>query len=128
MKFIASILACVSLAAHADPFAGGNAMAGVRVFDQKHCNFCHMRLVGGDGSGIFTRQGRIMESSAAQFADQNQMNAFAIDPRNQPRVVGSAAQLVDQMNTCTGSAGITLTKQDEQDLGAYLNQSYYHFK
>ena len=24
--------------------------------------------------------------------------------------------------------GITLTKQNEQDLGAYLNGTYYHFK
>ncbi len=99
--FAAFILAIISIAAHGDPFAGGNAMTGAKVFDERHCNICHMRIAGGDGNGIFTRPNHI---------------------------VGSAAQLVDQMNTCTGNAGITLTKQDEQDLGAYLNQSYYHFK
>ncbi len=102
MKLFAALaLTLISLGAYADPFAGGNAMTGAKLFDQKHCNICHMRIAGGDGSAIFTRPNHI---------------------------VGSADQLVDQMNTCTGNAGITLTKQDEQDLGAYLNQSYYHFK
>jgi hypothetical protein len=95
------LLGVSALAAQADPFAGGDIQAGKRLFDQNHCNRCHMTIMGGDGSGIFTRLNR---------------------------KVNSPAQLVSQMYVCSGNVGITLSPQDEKDLGTYLNQNYYHFK
>ncbi len=102
MKFlVALILATVASVAEAEPFATGNSAAGQNLFDQSGCNRCHVSMMGGDGSAIFTRSGH---------------------------KVRTPQQLVDQLRVCAGGAGITLTHQREQDLGAYLNQRYYHFK
>lgn len=94
-------LSCCMLAAHAEPFAKGNVDAGKKLFDQNQCNRCHVKIVGGDGNAIFT---------------------------NEDHKVKNPQQLVDQMHVCTGNIGITLSKQDEDNLGAYLNKRFYHFK
>ncbi|HEX5363467.1 MAG TPA: cytochrome c [Gallionella sp.] len=93
-------LLCSATAAVANPFPNGDAQTGQKLFDQYKCARCHASMLGGDGSAIFTR------------AD---------------RKVHNAAQLVEQMGMCTGNLGITLTPQDEQHLGAYLNR-YYKLK
>ncbi len=103
-SFAALALACfgaLTATAQAAPFEGGNTEAGRKFFDQNHCNRCHMSLMGGDGSAIFTRP-----------------NHKVTTPR----------QVLDQLYVCSGGAGITLSDQDAQDLGAYLNRSFYHFK
>ncbi len=102
MKLFATlILAGAAFAAQAEPFAGGNATTGKNLFDHNHCNRCHASIMGGDGNAIFTRPNR---------------------------KVTTPKQMVDQMHACSGAAGIALSEQDVQDLGAYLNRSYYHFK
>ncbi len=101
MKLLTMLFLLGAATAQAVPFANGNAPAGKKLFDQNHCNQCHMSMMGGDGSAIFTRP---------------------------DHKVTSPKQLVDQMYVCSGNVGITLTKQNEQDLGAYLNGTYYHFK
>ncbi len=100
-SFAALALACLAATAHAAPFEGGNAEAGRKFFGQNHCNRCHMSQMGGDGSAIFTRPNRKVTT---------------------PR------QLLDQLFVCSSGVGITLSDQDAQDLGAYLNRSFYHFK
>ncbi|KAF0204888.1 MAG: hypothetical protein FD173_1470 [Gallionellaceae bacterium] len=98
MKKIALLLLLVGSAAQAAPFAAGNADTGKKLFEQNQCNSCHIKMVGGDGSEVFTR------------------------PDHKVR---NAAQLIKQINFCAGNAGIHLSAQDEQNLGAYLNQRYY---
>ena len=88
-------------AALANPFPEGNPEAGKKIFEEKQCSSCHIGKVGGDGSAIFTRPNRIV---------------------NNPQ------EMVERMHVCSGAVGMTLTPQIEQDLGAYLNQTYYHFK
>ncbi len=85
----------------AAPFPAGDAQAGKKLFEQNKCNRCHVDMMGGDGSAIFTR------------------------PNHK---VTSPEKMVQQMHTCSGGAGISLSAQDEQNLGAYLNQRYYKFK
>lgn len=92
------LLLLLSNAAYAAPFAKGNADEGKKFFEQNHCNKCHIEMMGGDGSAIFTR------------------------PNHKVR---SADMLVKQINFCSGNIGVTLSPQDEQNLGAYLNQRYY---
>ncbi len=102
MKLLLALVTSLTFAAaQAEPFAGGNAGAGKKLFEQSHCDRCHISMMGGDGSAIFTRP---------------------------DRKIGSPRQLVDRLRVCSGGAGITMTGQDEQDLGAYLNRNYYHFK
>ncbi len=98
---ILTVLLLVSGTAQAVPFADGDAQAGKKLFDQTKCNSCHIGKMGGDGSAIFTRPNRIV---------------------NNPQ------QMVDRMVACSGTIGMTLTPQNKQDLGAYLNQTYYKFK
>lgn len=97
----ASLLLCATVCAQAVPFPKGDEQAGKKLFDQNKCNRCHIQLMGGDGSAIFTRP-----------------NHKVTNPQ----------QLVAQMHVCSGNVGITLSEQDEQNLGAYLNNNFYKFK
>jgi cytochrome c2 len=96
----AILLLCAATAAAANPFPNGNAQTGQKLFEQYKCASCHVAMLGGDGSAIFTRP---------------------------DRKVSSVADLIEQMHFCTGNIGVTLTPQDEQHLGAYLNR-YYNLK
>lgn len=104
MKFLPlTALLTLSLlgTAHAEPFAKGNPDAGRKFFADNQCNRCHEQIMGGDGNAIFTR----------------------ID-----RKVRNPQQLIAQLQRCTGCGGITMSPQEEQNVLAYLNRSYYHFK
>lgn len=101
MKLLtALLLLSVATAASANPFPQGNAETGKALFDKNNCNQYHDTIMGGDGNGIFTRK---------------------------DRSVSDVAGLIRQMHFCSKNVGITLSAQDEQHLGAYLNR-YYHFK
>lgn len=91
------ILFCAATAATAAPFPEGDAQAGQRLFEKHQCNRCHVKIVGGDGSAIFTRP---------------------------DRKIRNAAQLLEQIRTCSANIGVTLTPREEQNLGAYLNRFY----
>jgi cytochrome c551/c552 len=98
MKLITTlILLSAATAATANPFPNGNAQTGQKLFEQYNCNRCHAKLMGGDGNAIFTR------------AD---------------RKVHNAAELLVQLVACSGNIGATLTPQEKQHLGAYLNRFY----
>ncbi len=88
-------------AAQATSFSGGDAQIGEELFDRYKCNSCHIDKVGGDGSAIFTRPNR---------------------------TVTNPKEMIEQMTRCSGSLGKALTTQEQQHLGAYLNQRYYKFK
>lgn len=94
-------LPSLSSTAQATSFSDGDAQAGEKLFDQYKCNGCHIDKVGGDGSAIFTRT---------------------------DRTVTSPEELIKQMTLCSGIIGKTLTIQEQQHLGAYLNQRYYKLK
>ena len=102
MKSIATLILFLAAgSALANPFPSGNAMTGKKLFDENKCDSCHIGKVGGDGSAIFTRPNRI---------------------------VNSPDEMIARFHVCSGAIGLTLTPQMEQDLGAYLNETYYHFK
>ncbi len=101
MKTIAILtLSLLSLAALAEPFAGGDAKQGKALFDKHNCNSCHVAMINGGPEAIFTR------------AD---------------RKVKSPADLAAQIKRC-GSVGAKLTAQEELHISAYLNQAFYKFK
>lgn len=101
MKLIALLFSlCVAMTASANPFPTGNAQDGQKLFEKHKCNRCHAAMLGGDGSAIFTR------------AD---------------RKVHNASELIQQIRACSGNVGASLTPQDEQHIGAYLNR-YYNLK
>lgn len=101
MKLIITlILLCAATAASANPFPNGNAQTGQKLFEQYKCNRCHADIMGGDGNAIFTRPNR---------------------------KVHNAAELIEQIEVCSGNIGAKLTTQEKQHLGAYLNR-YYNLK
>lgn len=100
MKHIAVILALAATPALATPFASGNAAAGKTLHEQK-CAACHAGRFGSDGSRIYTRS---------------------------DRRINSASGLAQQITTCNAMLGNELFPEDEANLGAYLNQTYYKFK
>lgn len=100
MKRFALVLALIATPAFAAPFASGNAATGKTVHEKK-CAACHAGRFGGDGSAIYTR------------ADRRVKNAGA---------------LAQQITVCNSMLGNELFPEDETNLGAYLNQTYYKFK
>jgi cytochrome c551/c552 len=100
MKLLTALLLLCPLAVQAAPFAEGNAQTGKAIFDKYKCNSCHIEMLGGDGSAIFTRPNR---------------------------KVHNADELVGRIKQCSGTVGANLTPQEEQHLGAYLNR-YYKLK
>lgn len=101
-KFFATVtLLTLATAASAVPFANGDPASGKKLSDKYQCNSCHIDMVGGDGSGVYTRPNR---------------------------KVTKPAELSSQMKRCSGVVGANLTAQEEEHLAAYLNQKYYKFK
>jgi mono/diheme cytochrome c family protein len=90
----------LATAAQAAPFANGNATAGKALHD-KQCADCHAARFGGDGSKIYTRA---------------------------ERRVKNASSLAQQITTCNANLGNQLFPEDEANLGAFLNKTYYKFK
>ncbi len=85
--------------AHADPFAKADATAGKALVDA-HCINCHAENFGGDGSGIYTRE---------------------------YRKVKTAKGLVAQVRNCNTMIGLKWFEDEELNVAAYLNNTYYKF-
>ena len=100
MKTLIAILALLSAPALATPFDKGDAKAGKAIVDQQ-CTACHASMFNGDASKIFTR------------ADHR---------------IKSASGLAQQITACNANLGNKLLPEDELNIGAYLNHSFYKFK
>jgi cytochrome c553 len=101
MKRIALIIAlALSANAQAASFANGNASAG-KTQHAKLCDGCHAERFGGDAARIYTRA---------------------------ERKVKSAEQLAQRISACNAMLGLNLFPEDEANLGAHLNKTYYKFK
>lgn len=100
--FIAAlILFTATGSVHAIPFAKGDVVAGNKSYEQHKCNSCHVRMFGGDGSAIFTR------------------------PEHK---IKTPASLATQIRSCSTNLGLMLFEEEEENLGAYLNNKFYKFK
>ncbi len=82
------------------PFAHADVAAGKALYD-KDCVGCHAQRMGGDASKMYTR------------ADHK---------------VKNAQQLLAQVRWCNTQIGAKYFPEDEENVAAYLNQQYYHFK
>lgn len=102
MRFLTHFLATTVLATsvQAAPFGLGDPKAGKALHD-KACISCHVNLVGGDGSGIYTRT---------------------------DRKTRTAQQLAARISGCNANTGAGWFPEDEVHVGAYLNRQYYKFK
>ena len=72
-----------------------------RELHTENCIQCHASMYGGDGTTIYVREDRRIDSMAA---------------------------LVKQVKRCKNSMGLPWPKDQIDDLIAYLNKTFYHFK
>ena len=101
MKILFIFFLCfVSLNANANElFAKADAAAG-KVLADKNCVSCHASSFGGDGSAIYTREYRKVNTSKG---------------------------LVAQVRNCNTNLGLKWFEDEELNVAAHLNQTYYKF-
>ena len=80
--------------------AAGDPKLG-KALHEKQCVECHVRLAGGDGSGIYTRKSRLIKNATA---------------------------LSQRVATCSTQIGAGWFPDEEAHVAAWLNQTYYKFK
>jgi mono/diheme cytochrome c family protein len=99
-KLLPMLLCLFSLNAVANGiFAKADVKAGKALVD-KNCISCHASSYGGDGSGIYTREYAKVKTSKG---------------------------LVAQVRNCNTMLGLKWFEDEELNVAAYLNQSYYKF-
>ena len=99
-KLIFTILSLMTFNANANElFAKADATAG-KVLHDKHCISCHASSFGGDGSAMYTRD----------FAK-----------------VTDAKKLLAQVRNCNTNIGLKWFEDEELNVAAHLNKTYYKF-
>lgn len=102
MAFIFVLLGLgVSLSANANElFSKADAVAG-KALHEKNCISCHASSFGGDGSAIYTREYNKIKTSKG---------------------------LIAQVRNCNTMLGLKWFEDEELNVAAYLNQTYYKFE
>jgi mono/diheme cytochrome c family protein len=90
---------CLLLSGLTLPALAADLERGKSLHDE-NCTHCHKSMMGGDGSAIYTRPDRRIESLAA---------------------------LRKQVTRCKNSLGMSWPDDQIDDLVAYLNTTYYKF-
>ncbi len=80
--------------------AAGDPKLGKPLHD-KHCVACHVKLLGGDGSAMYTRK---------------------------PRLINDAAALARRVAVCASQTNAGWFPEDEANVTAWVNQNWYKFK
>jgi mono/diheme cytochrome c family protein len=99
LLIISGLLLTITGGAFAAPFANADVKAGQSLVE-KNCISCHASSYGGNGSGIYTRDFRKVQTSKG---------------------------LVAQIRNCNTMLGLKWFEDEELNVAAYLNQQYYHF-
>jgi cytochrome c553 len=96
-----TILALLAANAWAeDPWGTVDLQAGKTLHD-KACTSCHIRMYGGDGSKMYTRNGRMLSDKM---------------------------ELLQRVASCNSSVNAGWFPEDEGNVAAWLNKHYYHFE
>jgi hypothetical protein len=90
---------CYLMPTLADSFAQVDPKTSKQFFDGTHYNSCHMKIGGGDSSGIFTRLNNIIPTTA----------------------------LLNRIHYCETQISVRWTAAEETHDAAFLNQTYYPF-
>ncbi len=96
-SLVASLMA---FPAAAEPWGSADPKAG-KVLHEKACVACHVRLYGGDGSKMYTRDGRLLMTQL---------------------------DILQRVGACNSQTNTGWFPEEEAEVSAYLNQQYYHFK
>ncbi|MSP86236.1 MAG: cytochrome c [Methylotenera sp.] len=99
MKLVFLALLLLSNPAFAEPYAKADALAG-KILVEQNCIRCHATSFGGDGSEIYIREFRKVNSSKA---------------------------LVAQVRNCNTMLGLKWFEDEELNVAKHLNNTYYKF-
>ena len=102
MKSLIPLLAATLApwSALATPWGDADPKVGKEHHD-KACVACHVRLYGGDGSKMYTRDGRLLMTRL---------------------------DVLQRVATCNSQVKAGWFPEEEAEVAAYLNQQYYKFK
>lgn len=101
MKKLICLLCFFSVQASANElFAKADVAAG-KALHEKNCISCHTSSYGGDGSAIYTREYNKVKTSKG---------------------------LIAQVRNCNTNIGLKWFEDEELNVAAYLNQTYYKFE
>ena len=102
MRHTASLaLLLLPALALANPFPKGDAKIGEKLAKEKNCESCHIKMLGGDGTGIYTRKDRLINTPQA---------------------------LLQRVSACSAQTNAGWFPEDEMNVAAYLNEKFYKFK
>jgi hypothetical protein len=95
-----SLLLLPTLALAEEPWGTVDRSAAPALHD-KACISCHTRMYGGDGSKMYTRDGRMLSTKL---------------------------ELLQRVAACNAQVSAGWFPEDEGSVAAWLNDKYYHFK
>lgn len=95
-----ALIALLPLATHAEEPWGKVDMNTAKPLHEKACVSCHTRMYGGDGSKMYTRDGRMLS---------NQL------------------ELLQRVAACNAQVSSGWFPEEEGAVAAWLNQHYYQF-
>jgi len=98
---IIALLALLPLAASAEEPWGKVDLKTAKPLHDKACVSCHVRMYGGDGSKMYTRDGRLLSTKL---------------------------DVLQRVSTCNAMVSSGWFPEEEASVAAWLNQQYYHFK
>ena len=102
MRLIAlAILASLPMAALAEAPWGKVDLSTAQALHDKSCVACHVRMYGGDGSKMYTRDGRLLSTRL---------------------------DVLQRVASCNAMVSSGWFPDEEAAVAAWLNQNYYHFK
>jgi hypothetical protein len=96
-----ALLALLPVAANAADPSGKVDLTAAKALHDKSCTSCHISKYGGDGSKIYTRDGR---------------------------KISSKQELQQRVASCNAMTNSGFFPEEESAVAAWLNQQYYHFK
>ena len=95
-----ALIALLPLAAHAEEPWGKVDLQTAKPLHDKNCLSCHVRMYGGDGSKMYTRDGRMLSNKL---------------------------ELLQRVSACNAQVSSGWFPEEEGAVAAWLNQQYYHF-
>lgn len=98
---VASFIFLLTLPAQAETPWGEVDLAAAPALHEKSCVACHRRMYGGDGSKMYTRDGRVLS---------NQL------------------ELQQRVASCNATMSAGWFPDEENSVAAWLNQRYYFFE
>ena len=95
-----TLIALLPVAAHAEAPWGKVDLQTAKPLHDKACVSCHTRMYGGDGSKMYTRDGRMLSNKL---------------------------ELLQRVAACNAQVSSGWFPEEEGAVAAWLNQHYYHF-